>query len=126
MKKAGFPNTETLAEFDFIRQSCIDPAMIGQLGTSTWINDTANLVFLRTSGTGKTHLAIALGSNVARRSYRVMFDSATGWITRLRIAHETGALPKIIKLSRVTTYSSLMRLATSPWKATPPVYSSNS
>jgi DNA replication protein DnaC len=45
-----------------------------------------------TSGTGKTHLAIALAIKAAEAAYPVAFDSATGWITRLADAHAQGRL----------------------------------
>ncbi|MFH5823598.1 ATP-binding protein [Georgenia sp. AZ-5] len=33
-------------------------------------------------GTGKTHLATALGITAAEHGTRVLFDTATGWVTR--------------------------------------------
>jgi KaiC/GvpD/RAD55 family RecA-like ATPase len=54
-----------------------------------------------TPGTGKTHLAIALGVAAARHGHRVLFATATDWITRLTDAHRLGRLPQeLVKLRR--------------------------
>jgi DNA replication protein DnaC len=46
------------------------------------------------SGTGKTHLATALGVAAARHGHRVLFATATEWVTRLTEAHRAGRLPQ--------------------------------
>ena len=52
-------------------------------------------------GTGKTHLAIALGVAGARHGHRVLFATATDWVTRLTEAHRVGRLPQeLAKLRR--------------------------
>ena len=44
-------------------------------------------------GTGKTHLATALGIKAAHAGHRVLFATATDWVTRLTDAHRQARLP---------------------------------
>ena len=53
-------------------------------------------------GTGKTHLATALGIIAARHGHRVLFATATDWVTRLTDAHRAGRLPD--ELARLRRY----------------------
>jgi DNA replication protein DnaC len=46
-----------------------------------------------TPGTGKTHLATGLGVAAAHHGHRVLFATATDWVTRLTDAHRAGRLP---------------------------------
>jgi len=50
-----------------------------------------------TTGVGKTHLAIGLGIKAAQAGHRVLFDTATGWVTRLRTAHDDARLPAVLR-----------------------------
>lgn len=96
IKRAGFPAIKTIAEFNFTHQPNLDRTLIARLETSGWITSNDNIVFLGPPGTGKTHLATALGITAARQGYRVLFDTTTGWINRLNNAHTIGKLPKLI------------------------------
>ncbi len=59
------------------------------------------MVLLGPPGTGKTHLAIALGIKAANAGHRVLFATATEWVTRLKTAHAQGRLPaELAKLRR--------------------------
>ena len=58
---------------------------------------------LITPGTGKTHLATALGVAAARHGHRVLFATATDWVTRLTDAHRAGRLPQ--ELARLRRYA---------------------
>jgi DNA replication protein DnaC len=52
-------------------------------------------------GTGKTHLATALGITAAHAGHRVLFATATDWVTRLSEAHRQGRLASgLAKLRR--------------------------
>ena len=54
-----------------------------------------------TPGTGKTHVAIALGIAACHTGQRVLFATATDWVARLQDAHQRGRLPaELTKLSR--------------------------
>ena len=58
------------------------------------------MVLLGPPGTGKTHLAIALGVIAARRGHRVLFATATDWVARLQEAHRVGRLSAVARLRR--------------------------
>ena len=64
------------------------------------------MVLLGPPGTGKTHLAIALGIKAAEAAHPVLFDSATGWINRLAAAHTAGTLER--ELRRLKRYRALI------------------
>ena len=101
VKRAGFPAIKTIADFDFSAQPGIDRADIARLETGAWVATAENVVLLGPPGTGKTHLATALGITAAQQGYRVLFDTAAGWINTLTEAHNSGRLEAVLKrLSR--------------------------
>jgi len=51
-----------------------------------------NVIFLGPPGTGKTHLAIALGIKACLSGFRVQFAIANQWVTQLAAAHHDGRL----------------------------------
>jgi DNA replication protein DnaC len=80
---AKFPIHRDLAGFDF-EASKIDRDLIGSLGTMEFTNGAHNLVFVGGPGTGKTHLATALGMNgVTRHGKRVRFYSTVDLVNAL-------------------------------------------
>ena len=101
IKAARFPGHKTLEDFNFDHQPSADRTLIAHLGTSTFITEAKNVVLLGPPGTGKTHLAIALGVQAAKHGHRVLFDSAIGWVARLQEAHSRGKLAtELLRLRR--------------------------
>jgi DNA replication protein DnaC len=99
IKAAGFPARKTLEDFDFDQQSAArGPATA--LASGAFLAEARNVVLLGPPGTGKTHLATALGIAAARAGHRVAFDTATGWVTRLTQAHRSDRLDAELKRLR--------------------------
>lgn len=62
IKAAGFPRDKSLRKFDFDGNPNIDPAMVHTLAKCEWIKKGLPLCLIGDSGTGKSHLLIALGT----------------------------------------------------------------
>ena len=75
LKCARFPHYRDLSNFDF-GQSAVDEALVRQLHGGDFMAERHNLVFVGGPGTGKTHLAIALGVQaIQHQRRRVRFFS---------------------------------------------------
>jgi DNA replication protein DnaC len=101
IRAAGFPARKTLEDFDFDVQPAIRQ-QIAALASGAFLTEARNIVLLGPPGTGKTHVAIALGITAARHGHRVLFATATDWVTRLTDAHRQGLLPR--ELARLRRY----------------------
>ena len=100
IRAAGFPARKTLEEFDFDAQPAAKN-QIAALASTAFLAEARNVVLLGPPGTGKTHLAIALGIAAARHAQRVLFATAVDWTTRLTSAHQAGRLAaELAKLRR--------------------------
>ena len=73
---AGFPAIKTLEAFDFAFATGVPRTQIHELASLSFIERTENVVLLGPSGTGKTHIAIALGYLATQRGWKVRFTSA--------------------------------------------------
>jgi len=101
VRAAGFGTVKTLDDFDFATQPAIR-SQIAALASGAWLSEARNIVLLGPPGTGKTHLAIGLGVKAAHLGYRVLFATATDWVTRLTQAHNAGRLTD--ELARLARY----------------------
>jgi DNA replication protein DnaC len=87
IKAARFPAHKTLEDFDFQYQRSIRRDAILHLGALDFIEARHNVVLLGPPGTGKTHLAIALGIRACQAGHRVAFATAAAWVDRLAAEH---------------------------------------
>jgi len=101
IKAAGFGTPKTLEDFDFDAQPAVR-AQVSALASGGFLAEARNVVLLGPPGTGKTHLATALGVTAARHGHRVLFATATDWVTRLSDAHQAGRLAR--ELTRLRRY----------------------
>ena len=101
IRAAGMPSTKTIEDFDFDHQPAARTP-IHALASGAYLTEHRNVVLLGPPGTGKTHLATALGVAAARGGHRVLFATATDWVTRLGEAHDRGRLPA--ELTRLRRY----------------------
>src|SRR5215216_2089845 len=102
IKAARFPARKTLEEFDFAFQSSLRRETVLHLGQLDFLHGRENVVLLGPPGTGKTHLAIALGLRACLAGHRVAFRTATEWVALLADAQRQGRLDtELDKLQRV-------------------------
>jgi len=83
LAQARFPETKTLGEFDFAAADGVDAQLLADLARGEWISRGDNVVFAGPVGTGKTHLAIALGVEAARQRRHVSFWRAADVVRSL-------------------------------------------
>lgn len=101
IRAAGFPNRKTLEDFNFDHQPGMKRETIQHLASGSYLTEAENVVLLGPPGTGKTHIAVALGIKAALAGHRVLFATATEWVARLQAAHDSGKLAnELKKLSR--------------------------
>jgi DNA replication protein DnaC len=101
IRAASFPAAKTLEDFDFDAQPTVRN-QIAALASGGFLTEARNIVLLGPPGTGKTHLATGLGIAAAHHGHRVLFATATDWVTRLSDAHRAGRLPA--ELTRLRRY----------------------
>ena len=83
LKTARFPHYRDLSTFDFA-QSTVDEALIRQLHQGDFMQQRHNLIFVGGPGTGKTHLATALGVQaITHRQRRGRFFSTVELVNTL-------------------------------------------
>src|ERR1700758_1943300 len=73
-KQAGFRDPDrTLDNFDFTFNPKINRSLVFDLATAAFINKREDALFLGPGGTGKSHLAQAIGQAVILQGYRVLY-----------------------------------------------------
>ena len=106
IRHAGFPALKTLEDFDWTAQPSAERPLVLHLAQLAWIEERANVCFLGPPGTGKTHLAIALGLKACEHGYRVAFATAQEWVSRLEAAQDRNQLEH--ELRRLERYHLLV------------------
>jgi len=99
---ARFPVLKTLDGFDFAAQPTLDRDAILDLARGDFVRERRNVVLVGGVGTGKTHLAIALGLACCQRELRVRFTSAAELTNLLVEAKAEGRLSR--KLEQLARY----------------------
>ena len=70
--QARFPMAKDLDSFQFA-DTAVDEAQIRSLYEGVFLQNRSNLIFVGGTGTGKTHLAIAIAANLVRQGSRARF-----------------------------------------------------
>jgi DNA replication protein DnaC len=92
LREARFPDLKTLDQIDWEALDGISRSKILELSTGEFLGSADNIVLAGPVGTGKTHLAIGLGVELARRGQRVLFVRAADLVQQLCEARDHNAL----------------------------------
>ena len=106
IREAGFPLLKPLETFDFEATPDLDVRFIRELSTGEYIKEKRNIILLGKSGTGKTHLATALGMESCTAGYRTRFVTGCSLANELIEARDEKILSRVIK--RYAGYSLLI------------------
>lgn len=96
VKEAGFPLVKTLEGFDFRRAPHLPEALIRDLATGGFLEEAEPVILLGEPGTGKTHLATAIGVAAAREGHVVRFTSVGRLVTELVEARDARELGRVV------------------------------
>lgn len=94
---AAFPSVKTLEQFDFEAAPGVPKARIQELAGLAFIERRENVIFLGPSGTGKSHLATALGVRATERRYKVRFVTAADLVLQLEKARREHRFDQYLK-----------------------------
>ncbi len=89
-RTAGFPAVKTIDGYDFGFAPGAPRQQLLELASLAFIERAENVVMLGPSGTGKTHLAIALGYLATQRGWKVRFTTAADLVLVLETAQRQG------------------------------------
>ncbi len=106
LRDAKFPLLKPLEIFKFEAAPDLDTRLIKDLAGGRYIKDARNVIFLGRSGTGKTHLATALGMEACRQGVRTRFVTGCGLANELIEARDEKILARVIK--RYASYGLLI------------------
>ena len=94
MGVARFPVMKNLTEFDFT-VSPINQGLVRELHEGGFLATQRNTVLIGGTGTGKSHLAIAIGANCVRNGARVRFFTAVDLVNQLEAEGRAGKSGKL-------------------------------
>ena len=88
IKAAKFPVTKSLDTFDFPSLPALNKKLVLELARCEFIDRRENVLALGNSGTGKTHIGLALGLAACQRGYRTRFTTAAALVNELLEARD--------------------------------------
>ncbi len=96
ISEARFPRLKRLDDFNFDEAPQVPVATVRELASCTFVDRAENVIFLGESGTGKSHLAIALGIAACMKSRRTRFTTTAGLVNELVEARDDKTLSKVV------------------------------
>lgn len=97
IRQAKFPATKSLDSFDFLAIPALNKTLVLELARSEYLDRKENILLLGNSGTGKTHIALALGLAACQRGHRVRFLTAAALVGELIEARDEKYLRRFQK-----------------------------
>ena len=97
VREARFPVSKDLESFDFKAIPTLNKRLVMELARCEFVRKRENVLAMGNSGTGKTHIATALGLAACREGFKVQFFTAAALVTTLMEARDEKALSRFRK-----------------------------
>ena len=97
IKESRFPLLKPMETFDLAAVPDLDIRLLRDLAGGGYIQEHRNIIFLGRSGTGKTHMATALGIEACKQSLRTRFVTCYGLVNELVEARREIALQRLVQ-----------------------------
>jgi DNA replication protein DnaC len=106
IRQARFPVIKTMDSFDFLAIPTLNKTLVLELARGEFLARRENVLLLGNSGTGKTHIALALGLAACQRGHRVRFTTAAALVSELIEARDEKKLLRFQK--QIASYELLI------------------
>jgi len=106
IRQAKFPVVKTMDSFDFLAIPSVNKTLVLELARSEFLARRENVLLLGNSGTGKTHIALALGLAACQRGHRVRFTTTAALVSELIEARDEKKLLRFQK--QIASYELLI------------------
>ena len=97
LKTAGFYTLKTFQDYVFDNITLPSSITVDKLKALTFLDKKQNLIHYGNVGTGKTHLATALGVSACQKGKRVRFFHTSALVNELLDAKKGGRLNRLLK-----------------------------
>ena len=91
LRRASFRSQKTIEEFDFTFCPGLNRTLITDLASCRFMEEKVCVLIVGPCGTGKSHIAQALGHAAIRAGYNVLFSTADRMLTQLHAARATNS-----------------------------------
>lgn len=95
IRAARFPAVKSIDTFDFTAIPSLNKMLVLELARGEYILRRENIIALGNSGTGKTHVALALGLAACQKGFTVAFTTAAALVNQLMEARDEKRLLKM-------------------------------
>ena len=106
IRQAKFPVIKTLDSFDFLAMPSVNKTLVLELARCEFLVRRENVLLLGNSGTGKTHIALALGLAACQQGHRVRFTTTAALVSELIEARDDKKLLRFQK--QIASYELLI------------------
>lgn len=93
-KNAAFRYKAYIEQVDYATNRGLDRNQMERLATLDFVHKAQNLFITGSSGTGKSHLACALGREACKRGFRTLYANAPKLLGALKVAKVKGTLER--------------------------------
>jgi DNA replication protein DnaC len=97
IKQARFPVVKSLDSFNFLAIPSLNKLLVLELARGEFIDRRECVLALGNSGTGKTHIALAIGLAACQKGYRIRFTTAASLVHELMEARDEKRLLRFQK-----------------------------